>query len=363
MRKVKIMISASATLPLVIIFERYWDQESKKIQKDLVPELSEEGYDTICFEAPQDLTEEEILSLHREGLEIHSEANSKANEYIQRAGFKDIQLCELGFNTLAELMRLHVSSKRYLEVAEWIKGLSGSILLKDIFNDVKKRHFSIKGVDIDATDFGEMMSHDLSQRMRVIDQKEEVRNSTIFENLVRLRKSGRNIIFFCGALHAESLINQFKEKNMQNQVLYYFPHSNKNYEDGVDDVKKYHSNETLKNHTFCLIDDRSRNLLKERIIREIKSNNTDYKEEIFDGNSQSRHLSDFFKMGFKAYVRPGYYVDALLEICNVNDCENVVRKLQQVNLATSYTSMNGRNYLVVRDINTKEVADNIRLLN
>src|SRR5204862_107854 len=82
-----------------------------------------------------------------------------------RVGIKDVALCDLGFKKLAELMRLYVSSQRYLDVAEKIKELPSSILLKDIFNDAKKLYFSIKGVDIDANDFEDIISSDLSQRM------------------------------------------------------------------------------------------------------------------------------------------------------------------------------------------------------
>jgi hypothetical protein len=260
-------------------------------------------------------------------------------------------------------MKLYVSSQRYLEVAEKIKSLPSSILLKDIFNDAKKFYFSIKGIDIDAKDFEDMMSRDLPQRMKVIEEKENDRISTIFENLFNLYKKGKNIVFVCGALHAENLINKFKEKNMQDQILYYFPHSNKNYDDSIDDVKEFFSNETLKNHIFCLINEQDRKLLKERIVKEIKLNNTNYKGEIVEGNSHSRYLSNFFNKNFKAYMRPGYYADALLDTCNVDDCKNVVKKLQQANIPTHNISLEGRNYLVVRDVNTKEIADNIRLLN
>ncbi len=268
------MISASASLPFVIIFERHWDQEPKKILKGLIPKLSEEGYNTLCFEAPQNLTEKEILFSHLKGLEFDSRLNSQANECVERAGIKDIQLSNLKFKELAELMRLYVSSKRYLEVAQKIKDLPASLLLKDVFKDAKNFYFSIKGIDIDAKDFENMMSQDFVQKMRVIEKNEEYRISTIFENLLRLQKSGKNIVFICGALHAENLINKFKEKNMEDQVLYYFPHSNENYMDSINDVKEFCSNETLKSHTFCVINEQDSNLLKETMIREIKLSNT-----------------------------------------------------------------------------------------
>lgn len=355
------MISSPTTLPFVIIFERHWDQEPKKALKDLIPKLSDEGYDTLCFEFPQSLTEEEIISSHLKGLDFDIKLNSQAYAYVERAGVKDIQLCDLGFTQLAKLMRVCVSSQRYIEVAEKLKGLPSSILLKDLLSNAKKLHFSIKGVD-DAQSLQDIQSADLSKRMSVIKNNEERRITTIFENLLNLHKGGKNIVFVCGALHAKNLMNKFEEQNLQDHVLFYFPHSNKSYDENFDDVKNL-SKGTLENHTFCLIDEQSRNLLNGRIIKEMKSKNVNYKEEVVGGNSHSRFLSHFFNKNFKAYLRPGYYVDALLDTFHISDCEGIVKKLEEVAITTESVSLEGRTHLVIRDVNTKEIADNIRRLN
>src|ERR1700752_1222993 len=137
---VNIMIAASTSLPILVIFERYWDQEPQQILKGLIPKLAEEGYDTLCCEAPQNLTEEEILFSHLEGLALDCRIHSQAIECVRRVGI-DIQLCDLGFKKLSKLMRSYVSNKKYLEVAEKIKELPSSILLKDIFENAKKFSF------------------------------------------------------------------------------------------------------------------------------------------------------------------------------------------------------------------------------
>ena len=139
------MISPSINLPLVFIFERHWDEEPKKVLKGLIPKFSEMGYDTICFEASQNLTEKDILSSHRAGLELDSKIYSQAYTYLAQAGIKEIKLCDLGFKELSDLIMLHVSSQRYIDVAEKIKGLPASILLKDILSDALKLCFTIKG--------------------------------------------------------------------------------------------------------------------------------------------------------------------------------------------------------------------------
>src|ERR1700722_17926007 len=128
-------MTSSISLPIVVIFERHWDEVPKQLVKDLLPQLAEEGYDTLCFEAPQNLSEKEILSSHKYGLDLNSKICSQAEECLKRAGINDIdKLSTMGFENLAHLMQLFVSSKKYNEVAEKIKHLPATLLLKDIFN-------------------------------------------------------------------------------------------------------------------------------------------------------------------------------------------------------------------------------------
>jgi len=60
----------------------------------------------------------------------------------------------------------------------------------------------------------------------------------INKNISNLQKNGKSIIFVCGALYAENLMNKFKENGMSGRILYYFPHSNKNYTDSILDFRQ-----------------------------------------------------------------------------------------------------------------------------
>jgi hypothetical protein len=357
------MISSSASMPIVVIFERHWDEAPKQIVKNLIPKLSEEGYDTFCLEAPQNLEEREFLSSFQAGLELDIKINSQAQDCLERVGIRNIRLSDIGFEKLADLMRLYVSSQRYLEVAERIKNLPAHLLLKDTFRIAKRLSLNIKGIDIDEADFEKIISKDVSKRMKIIKENENYRIATISKNLLQLYKERNGVIFVCGALHAENLINKFKENNLDERILYYFPHSNKKYDDSIDDIKEGLSNEKLRNHTFCLIDENNHKLLVEKIIKDIKSKNIQYKQEIVGGNSHSIFLSNFFQKDFRAFMRPGYYVDALLNIENSDNTEEIITKLKEVNIQIEKTALLGSTYLVIKDINTKEVADNIRQLN
>lgn len=70
-----------------------------------------------------------------------------------------------------------------------------------------------------------------------------------------------------------------------------------------------------------------------------------------------------WRMLLKAYLRPGYHVDALLDTSDGDNCEDILKKLEEVNIPANSISLEGRTHLVIRDVNTREVADNIRRLN
>lgn len=349
-------------MPLLIVFERHWDESPKQIVKSLISSPIGADYDVLCVEAPEDLAEEEIFNSHRLGLQEDFNIEIRAKQYLQKAGVHNIKLCDLAFTTLANLMQNYVSSKEYIRVAEKIKALPASILLGRVLEDAKRFSLNVRGVDIGSTDYYDMMSNDLSGRMGVIERNEDYRITTFVNNLFELYEQGKGVIFVCGALHAENLISKFRERNMEDRVLYYFPHSNKNFVDNDIDEMENFSNETLKNHMFCLINEKDQNVLVDRIIKEIKLKNTQYKKEVIGGNSHTIFLSDFFQKDFRAFMRPGYYVDALLDVDQISDTEKVVDRLHKVNIPTHKISWLHKNYLVIQDVNTREVGSRIRQL-
>ncbi|NGX58147.1 MAG: hypothetical protein K940chlam3_01052, partial [Chlamydiae bacterium] len=73
------------SLPSVIIFERHWDEAPRQLVKHLLPKLGAAGYDTMCLEAPQNLTSSEILSRFEACLEQDSGIHSQAEQLLKRA--------------------------------------------------------------------------------------------------------------------------------------------------------------------------------------------------------------------------------------------------------------------------------------
>ena len=352
-----IFFEVNLSFPIVVIFERHWDTVPKLLVKDLLPNLVKQGYDTLCFEAPQNLSSAEIIKRHNSELEFDLGIQQQAEELVKLAGITQ-QLSAMSFSNLFNLMRLYVSSKEYVEVAEKIKQLPASLILKEVFDEATQLHVSVKGVDIDNEDFDKIFSSDLSGRVANIKINEDYRITTIFQNLLKLRtQQKKGVIFVCGCLHASGLLSKFKEQNMQDEIFYYFPHSSSRYDDSVDDVSKFARNDTLLNHTYLLTQQEVRPFCQ-KIIREI-TNKRKYRE-IPGGNSHSQFLSQYFKTNFRAFFRPGYYVDALVGLDDSSNIEAVRNCFNKVGIQTHDISWNDRGYLVVPNVNTKEIADKIR---
>lgn len=355
------MISPSASMPIVCIFERHWDVSTKQVLKKLISNLSEESYDTLCFESPQDLEEQQCLSLHEMELKEDEDFYKQAKNLIPSIIQVD-DLSTLKVKELMGLVRLFVSDQDYRFVTEKIKNLPASRLMKEIFSETLKRSWTIKGVDINANEFAAILSADLinGDRLKEIEKKEERRIKTITDNLVKLSQEKKGIIFSCGSLHAKKLLKSLEEKGLKDRVLYYFPHSNEMYNSKGNDIEKLIAiNDVLKDHRYCLLTEKDQQALVEKIVREVKSKNTQYKKEIVGGNFQSAFLSEFFQVDFKAFMRPGYYVDILLEINETNKIQAVSEAMRQANIPTQTLSFLEKKYLVIANVNTKEIAERI----
>ncbi len=195
--------------------------------------------------------------------------------------------------------------------------------------------------------------------MPILDKNEDLRIKTISDNLLSLFGKRKGVIFSCGALHATNLLKALKERNLDKNVLYYFSHSEKNYDDSINDVKAYLDCKTLEGHKFCIKSDTVIKSLSDKVIKEIRSKNTFYKEEINGGSPQSKLLNEIFKVDFKAFMRPGYYVDGLLRINDLHYISEIIKKLDLNGILNYKSSFFEEEFLVIPEINIKVVAEKI----
>ncbi|MGL4540522.1 MAG: hypothetical protein ACRCU0_06065 [Candidatus Rhabdochlamydia sp.] len=353
------------SLPIVIIFERHWDEAPKYLVKELLPELVKEGYDTLCLEgAGQDLSASKIIKRLNHSIESDKKICSITKDFFKNARVKiSGKLSDIAFEKLADLIQLYVSTKAFINYAERIKGLPASLLLKDILEDTQRFSILVKGIDIDSKEYNRMLSGDSLERSLSIDQNEDYRIKTIVDNLLRLHDEGKGIIFSIGALHSDNLISKFKQHGMEDELICYFPHSPRCSNDKEDNISFsiLEEKQALKKIMHEVPKKKIGSFVK-RVIHEIKDKKMCYKAEAIDANSHSVFLSTFFKNQFQTFKRANYHVDALLEIDQNTEIENIKEKLQQVNIQTRQVFFQKHRYLVISGVNTTEVAENIRKL-
>lgn len=354
------------SLPIVVVFERHWDEIPKLLVKQLLPELVKEGYDTLCLEGVgHDLTESEIAARHECSLKGDNTICSDVKKFFKKAKVQiNDKLSDINFEELARLIQLHVSSKDFGKIAERIKGLPTSLLLKDIIKEANQLKVLIKGVDINSKDYSRMLSGNLLERDFSIVQNEDYRIKTIGENLLQLHEERKGLIFSIGALHSDNLIAKFKEQDLQDDIICYFPHLPKCSNDKLDKTtfKILSKKESLKDSIYCLSNEKEVKSLAKRVVKEIKSKQRTYKAVSIEDNSHCTFLNEFFKSQFKAFKRAGHYIDALLKIVPEIDVESITQKLQRLNIQTRQIFFQEHKYLVVSAVNTTEVAENIRKL-
>lgn len=350
------------SLPIIILFERHWDCTPKSLLKEMLPDLSLRGYKSFCFEAPQNLTSTDIIHQHRSGVELDSTIEQQAEKLLKQVGIT-CKLSNVSFSTLAQQLRLYVSSKKYVEVAEKIKQLPASQILKEIFDEAEKLAFDIKGIDLDSDEFFAMLSNDISQRMPAIVRREDQRITTMVQNLLKLRaEQEEGIIFACGALHTKGLIEEFNKRGLKDEVLFYFPHSSMRYDESVDDIEDLInlSSGFLSNHSH-LLNPEDIQPFGTRILSEITQKTT-YSQEILYQNSHIEHLNHSLQTHFRSFLRPGYHLDALLNVSETPNIEEIQKRIITAAIKTHYIFLEGQKTLVIPNINTQDIANKIRQL-
>lgn len=354
------MITPNAPLPIVVIFERHWDTAPKKVLECLLPRLRNEGFNVFCNETPHDVSEQKILSSADIACRIFQEDHDAAVKWLNKRGIDSKNLPERDWDKLSQLLMYYVSSKRYAEMAERIKQLPASLLLKDVIQNAQKNQFySLKGVDLGKDEYMKLTHQDLGPRVEEINLKETKRINNFVTHLINIQNSGSGLVFLCGATHSVNLINKMKELGKADNLVYYLVHSDKRFTHEVDDFSIF-PELVIEDKKVCVNTSIEFSALANQIVSDVKSKNTKYIQQL-ENNSHAQVLSQVFDRTFIALERNAHYVDALLDVTTETGKE-ISEKLNQVGIKTSCNVLADKTYLVVPNVNVREVAENIRLL-
>lgn len=350
----------SVSLPTIIVFERHWDAIPKQLIKNLLSTLADIGYNVLCYESPQNVSSELEMSRFESNLKLSSQIYSQSADLLKnKIGFNG-NLSEVPYGKLLELIRLFVSSQRFYEVTERIKDLPGQSAYGETRKEALKLSFLMKGIDIDDEIYSQIFAcEDPVNRVAKLDELEDARVAAMFKNLLELQNEKEGVIFICGASHAENLVNKYKAVGLQDRLIYLFPHSDKSYSEDPTEEMSVFMNDTLKAHLFCLKNKAEILQMEETILKDVKAKNIKYKGKI-DGNiSHISRLTDKFGAPFEAFLRPGHYVDALVDVQLVKDVAAMLQRLEAEQIPHSLASFEGCHYLVIPAVNTASVAEKI----
>lgn len=330
------------SLPIVIIFDRNWDKYPKQLIKDLIPQLSHEGYDTFCDSAPNTSERKQIAS-HERGLKKTEE------DY---ANFKSL-LKKTNPSLNPEDLSLSQIKQENWEYVVRIKTLPAMRLLSKIYTECQESLVSIQGID-PITEY----STDINVIDREVSKGIDSHIESFTKNLISLHKKGKNIIFECGAVYAQPLLDKMKQNNYDENVLFYIPNTGESFFPNINEIELICRNETLKKQTFSLKNDVDLQALKDKILSDIQNATKDKHYE------KTKHplcdlLADLFNKKCKALVRPGYYVDAFIK----DPSKEMTEKLKLMNIEIRTKHFKNKNkritYLIIPNINTPQVSEKL----
>lgn len=350
-------------LPIVMIFERHWDETPKQLVQELIPQLSFEGYNTLCFEAGSERSEQDMLLSLKELVKTTTNLHTRALDYLEHAQVQiKGRLSDLSYEKLCDLMEQHVASKYYRELTEKIKNLPAILQLERMLEMAAEHSFSLKGVD-SGKDLDEISSSkSFRERGIKVHLNEASRIQRLAEELFRLHSEQKGIIHIGGGVHSKRLVAKLMEKGLkESDIICYFPHSSKFFSSTETDFEVI-KEDTLEGSLHCLKDEKEIKSFSQKIITEIRLKNRHYQKEIVGGTYQSRFLTDFFQVEFKAFLKPGYHVDALLLKNSAEDIEGIIQKQHEKNIQTESVFLKDEEYLLIRNVNTKAVYENIQKL-
>lgn len=353
-------------LPIIIMLERHWDDVAKNTLKSTLSSLVEKGYDVLCFESPSDETEECLVSGIESTIQFSKERYSEASQLLKGRGI-EVNLTEMDYSDLQQLLLMYVSSKYSEEMALWFKELPGHEKKLDLVKSAKELKMSIQGVDLLESEMEELRSMeaqiDLQKRVSVIDLLDKKRIISFIKNLLCLQQSGKGVIFVVGQSHYEQLVEGFSNEHALSEVIFTHPHSPCCLDRSFDDRTLPDLNKIAH---LTLID---RKIEKQEDACMFSENLNSCIQAYVDSNKSieptivSKLLIEKTGLSFNTVLRKSMHVDAYHPLAEGEDISLVTQKLDQAGVKGFFTFFKGERSYCIPSINSSETGTEISRLN
>ncbi len=353
------------TLPIIIMPERHWDADAKRALAGSLPLLAAQGYNTLCFEAPIDEDESTIIKGIASTIQFAQDRYAEAMPLLQRRGI-DLNLSEMNYSDLEQLLLHYVSSKHSKAMALWFRELPGHVEKLELVKKAKHLNMAISGVDLTQEKLDPLRSINaqinIEMKLNQINLLDDERIAAFKMNLLDLQRKGRGVIFVVGQLHYERLVEVFSKENVLEDIIFAHPHSPRCLDSSIDD-------RPLKNmqHMPGLT-------LIEQEIHKPENNstfstllNTTLKLKIdrykpIDPTMISEWLKEKTGLAFDFYIRPSMHLDAYYPIAPEENAaiEITAKQLNAVGIQGSFTFFKGRETYCIPCINSDKVSNAIK---
>ncbi|MCC5792411.1 MAG: hypothetical protein JJT82_07385 [Legionellaceae bacterium] len=350
-------------LPIIILLERHWDVIPKKVLVDALPFLKASGYDTLCFESPSDINEQETITNIESTIKFIEDYLAGANQCLSKHGIF-VDLPAMNYSELQRLLLNYVTTRYSNEMATWFKELPGHKEKLDLVKLAQESNIKICGIDLTRDQLEPIISLEsqtnLGMRVSAIKALDHQRTLAFKKNVLELQQQGKGVIFVVGDSHYKPLVAELAKEYLLEQALFLHPHA-----------LKCLDNSCIDYHLPSFFNVKGLTLLEQAILNrddiEMFSKNLQTTVQAMLDNSISidptstcKLLSNKTQLEFEAYVRPGYLVDCYHFCDNRQTIADTVTQLHAKGVGGFFTFFKNKEAYCVPSINTDETASQIQ---
>lgn len=320
------------SLPPIFLFETHHNPIARQLLTELLPDLKKLGYKIVGLELPEDFaTADKIRSYVTSCIKYGEEAQQIVKRNIQGENLDGISILNL-YTKLSGVIK--DSHERLMALCKRFFKLESEKEMLKLVQSAERLEFTVQGLD------------------SVDQSSDQIREQAMLKHLTNLKERG--VVYLCGCVHSDSLVQNCKGS------LYYFPRSAELLAKENKEFKElgYHMSDLLRKSIQVLSKDEISGFAAQ-IQREIVNRITENLKERSEGNIQSRHLQKVFNVAFKVFVCPEFFAYAVCERETTPNIADIEVKLNAAKVEFRTILLNGKEHLVIPNINVKEVAQKI----